>query len=122
MQKTEEIVWTMADLAKKASYKLSTLSTEEKNAGLKAIASGLFEHRSHILAENAIDVRQAHENKMPNPMIDRLMLDERRLNEMIEGVNLVASLGDPVGKLITSKTLDNNLELRKVRVPIGVIG
>lgn len=122
MDKIEEIVSTMAKLAKNASYKLATLSSEEKNLALKAIATSLHENRSIIKAENLLDIRAANALGLAQPLIERLTLTDQRIDEMILGVKTIAELSDPVGKLITSKMLDNGMELRKVRVPIGVIG
>lgn len=122
MMEAFELVQSMAKLAKNASYKLSGLSTEEKNQTLLAMAAGLEEHRSLIKAENALDIRQAVEDGLSKALVDRLLIDDARLSDMIKGIKEIASLSDPVGQLITSKTLENGLELKKIRTPIGVIG
>lgn len=121
MQKVEEMVKSMAQLAKNASARLATLTSEEKINALKAIATNLKEQSSYIKAENAIDVKLAKENGTSEALIDRLTLTDRRINDMIEGVLNIASQSDPVGQLITSKNI-SGMELKKVRVPIGVIG
>lgn len=121
MQQALEMVVTMARLAKNAAHRLALLNTEEKNAALKAIATSLKENRSIIKAENSIDIRRARENGLSEPLVDRLMLDDRRIEDMSLGIHRIVSESDPVGQLITSKSI-NGMELKKVRVPIGVIG
>lgn len=122
MPKTEEIVFSMAQEAKRASFKLSCLSSQEKNQALLAMAHSINDNRSEIKAENIIDIKLAQENGLSAALIDRLMLDDKRIDDMISGIEKIVALTDPVGKLITSRMLENGLELRKVRVPIGVIG
>lgn len=122
MVAVDEIVLSLGRLAKNASYKLSTLSTEQKNHALHAIAASIDEHRSMIKAENQLDLRAAADENLSQALVDRLMLNDKRIDDMIAGIKFIAELPDPVGKLITSRTLENGLDLRKVRVPIGVIG
>jgi glutamate-5-semialdehyde dehydrogenase len=122
MEKIDAIVYDLARLAKQASYKLTTCSSETKNAALLAMAQGLDENRSLIKAENSFDIRLARESALSKAMIDRLMLDERKIDDMIKAIMSIKDLSDPIGKLVTSRKLDNGIELKKVRVPIGVIG
>lgn len=122
MDKVEEIVLNIAQQAKKASYKLATLKAEEKNQALLAMARAIDEQRSVIKAENILDVKAAKDNCLDAALIDRLLLSDQRIDAMVESIKAIANLSDPVGKLITHRVLDNGLELRKVRVPIGVIG
>ncbi|MCA9507418.1 MAG: glutamate-5-semialdehyde dehydrogenase, partial [Myxococcales bacterium] len=112
----------IAQQAKQASYKLASVSSDEKNQALLAIAQALDEHRDFIKVQNALDMQTAVEGQCASSLIDRLRLDDKRIDSMIEGVRTVAELSDPIGKLITSKKLDNGLELKKIRVPLGVIG
>lgn len=121
MDQVEEIVVTIGKQAKVASYKLASLSREEKDNALHAMAKALHERREIIKAENAIDIKNARENDLAQSLIDRLMLDDKRIDDMIAGIEKIALLSDPVGKLITSSTLENGMELKKIRVPIGVI-
>ena len=122
MDTIRELVFDLARLAKNASYKLAVTNTDDKNKALQAMASGIDQHRSQILAENRFDVVRAKESDTASALIDRLTLNDQRIDDMIDGIKAIMSLSDPVGKLITSKTLSNGLELKKVRVPIGVIG
>lgn len=122
MDKIKEIVLDIARNAKKTAYKLATLRAEDKNRALLEIAQAIHEQRSLIKAENALDLRAAKEAGLDDALIDRLCLNDKRIDDMVESIKKIADLSDPVGKLITHSVLDNGMELRKVRVPIGVIG
>lgn len=122
MDTVRELVFDLARLAKNASYRLGVLNTDEKNRALLAMAAGLDHHRSHIKAENRFDVMRAQEDGLSNALIDRLTLDDERIDAMIASIKAISELGDPVGKLITSKHLANGMELKKIRVPLGVVG
>ena len=108
--------------AKAAARELARLSTERKNAGLLAMADALGAHRDAILAANALDVDATRAAGLSGAMIDRLRLDEKRLNAMVDGVRAVAALDDPVGETLRAWTRPNGLAINKVRVPIGVVG
>ena len=118
----EDLVIAVAQEAKRASYELATISSVAKNDALLAMADALDANRAHILSENARDCGLAREKRLPQALIDRLTLNNQRIDDMIAGVRAIAELPDPVGKLITSNMLPNGIKLRKVRVPIGVIG
>ncbi len=122
MDTIRELVSDLARLAKNASYRLAVLNSDEKNRALQAMASGLDQHRSQILSENRFDIARAKEDGQPEALLDRLLLNSQRIDAMIEGISAIINLSDPVGKLITSRNLPNGLELKKIRVPIGVIG
>ena len=108
--------------AKAAARALARLSTTRKNAGLLAMADALDAHRDTILAANALDVDAARAAGLSGAMLDRLRLDEKRLAAMADGVRAVAALEDPVGETLRAWTRPNGLAIRKVRVPIGVVG
>lgn len=122
MDKIEEIVFQIGELAKKASFSLASLSSEQKNQALLAMANAIDEQRSRIKAENLLDIKAAQTSGLSPSLIERLTLNDKRIDEMVSSIKNIASLSDPVGKLITHKTLDNGMELKKVRVPLGVIG
>ena len=122
MNHIEDLVTDIGQSAKKASYKLAMLDNATKTRALEAIAEALEHNRSLIKAENVLDINLAQEKKLSQALIDRLTLTDQRISEIISQVRAIASLPDPVGKLITSKILPNKIELKKVRVPIGVIG
>ncbi len=108
--------------ARAAARIMRQLSAAQKNAGLLAMADELVAAETEILASNTRDVEKARANGLSAAMIDRLMLDPKRLAAMADGVRQVAELPDPVGEIIRDWTRPNGLRIQKKRVPIGVIG
>src|SRR5213592_2619626 len=108
--------------ARAAARALAQMSTERKNAALLAMADQLGASTGAILRANCKDVEKASADQLSLPMIERLTLDEKRLQEMADGIRKVATLEDPAGKVIAEWTRPNGLHISKVRVPIGVIG
>ncbi|MFN8596936.1 MAG: glutamate-5-semialdehyde dehydrogenase [Anaerolineae bacterium] len=108
--------------AKAASRQLARASTEQKNAALIAFADQLLAHCADILAANAIDVEAAKANGLSAAMIDRLSLNEKRLQGIAADQRNVADLPDPVGEIFEATTLPNGLKIHKQRVPLGVLG
>ncbi len=119
---TSEELNIKGSLAKKASYKLGTISTDIKNKALIAMADALCAEADSIIAQNAEDVRRGRENGMKQGLIDRLLLDKSRIEAMAEGLKQIAALPDPIGQTISSAKRPNGLIISKVRVPLGVIG
>ncbi len=115
-------ILSMGRAARKASRELVKLSTAEKNTILRAMADGLISHEADILAANAKDITAAESDGMNKAMIDRLLLDSKRLAAIAQAVREVADLPDPVGERLREWTRPNGLHIRKERVPIGVIG
>jgi len=111
-----------AEAAKAASYKLGTLSTKVKNEALLAMAHALVQRSSMILAANAQDLEEARQKGVKRSYLDRLMLDENRIADMAEGLRQTAALPDPIGQGDYSTVRPNGLEIRRVRVPLGVVG
>ena len=107
--------------AKRASRELATLSSAVKDDALEAIAVALVEHADEILEANARDVELGHEAHLSDALLDRLSLTDGRIAEMAAGVRKIAALPDPVGEVIDGSTLPNGLQLRRVRVPLGVV-
>jgi glutamate-5-semialdehyde dehydrogenase len=105
--------------AREASAKLALLSTEEKKVLLLAIANALEANSQNILAANREDVEASG---LEGAMRDRLLLTTVRINEMALAVREVAALGDPIGETLAEWTRPNGLHIRKVRVPLGVVG
>ncbi|MEA1974809.1 MAG: glutamate-5-semialdehyde dehydrogenase, partial [Bacillota bacterium] len=112
----------MGKLAKKASYKVSKLDKKKKNEILLAISEGLLNEKEVIFKENKKDVENGKLNNLSNALIDRLIINEKRLISMSEGLITMASLDDPIGEIINGFINENGLNISKVRVPIGVIG
>jgi glutamate-5-semialdehyde dehydrogenase len=105
--------------ARKASAKLALLSTGEKNAVLLTIADALEAEAQTILAANRDDVESSG---LEGAMRDRLLLTKARIEEMAQGVREVAALSDPIGETLAEWSRPNGLQIRKVRVPLGVVG
>jgi glutamate-5-semialdehyde dehydrogenase len=108
-------------LAKRASRTLATLGSGVKDAALEAIAAALIDSTEEILEANARDLDAGRDAGLSSAFLDRLALDKSRIAAMASGVRTIASLPDPVGEVIEGSRLPNGLELRKVRVPLGVI-
>lgn len=101
---------------------MSQVTTEQKNTALENIASALKENIDTIIAANNLDIENGRKNGLNDGLIDRLMLDSDRINAIADGVLQVAKLDDPCGKTLTEYQKDNGLLIKKVSVPIGVIG
>ena len=116
----EEMI-QLARLAKAASRELARLTTTEKNDCLLAMADALEHDRAVIQAANALDMAAGREAGLSGAMLDRLLLDDKRVAAMARGLREVAALPDPVGRLLDERVRPNGLRLRKVSVPIGVV-
>ena len=108
--------------AKAASTAVARLTTEQKNAALLAMADALEAECASVLAANKADMDRERANGMSEDMLDRLMLNEKRVADMALGLRQVAELPDPVGEVLKDWTRPNGLRIKKVRVPMGVIG
>jgi glutamate-5-semialdehyde dehydrogenase len=107
--------------AKRAARVLATLSSATKNRALHGIAHALIERTAEILQANALDLEAGREAGLSATLLDRLALDEDRVVAIAEQVRDIAALPDPVGELIDGRRLANGLDVRRVRVPLGVI-
>lgn len=108
--------------AKGAARRLGYLSTRVKNAALEAMAHALQERQQFILEANSHDIKAAKERGMAEAMQDRLLLTGSRITAMANDLRAVAGLPDPIGEVIDGWMRPNGLEIRRVRVPLGVIG
>ena len=106
--------------AKEAKPLVSALTEEQKNTALKEMAFALRENAKDILFANEADIKAA-EGKIPKVMLDRLMLDNSRIEGMAKGIEEVALLPDPVGHILDTYTRQDGLQIQKVSVPVGVI-
>ena len=111
---------TMLQAAKAAKFELTALTTEQKNAALEAMAQALLDDQDAILAANAADQEKAT-GKVPQVMLDRLLLTADRIAGMAKGIREVAALPDPVGHLLERHTRSDGLQIDKISVPMGVI-
>ena len=119
---TQEQMQQIGQAAKQASRHLARLSSRKKNSILEAMAEALEAHRAAIQEANAKDLAAGKEAGLAAAMLDRLELNDARIDDMIKGLHDVAVLKDPVGDEITAWNRPNGLHIRKVRAPIGVIG
>jgi len=107
--------------AKLASRELARLDTATKDAALLAIATALENRAAEILAANERDMEAGREDEIGDALLDRLRLDQGRLAGIAQAVRQIVALADPVGELIDGRRLPNGLDVRKVRVPLGVV-
>jgi glutamate-5-semialdehyde dehydrogenase len=105
--------------SREAATVLATASRRLKDSALEAMASALVDRSGEVLAANASDIARAD---APAHLIDRLRLDLSRVRSMADGLRQIAGLPDPVGEVLRGSTLANGLELRQIRVPLGVVG
>ena len=117
METTQE-QFALAGSAKKS---INTASTALKNQALEAMASQLLKATEAILAANQIDMEAAR-GKISEVMLDRLFLDQERIEGMAQGIRALIDLPDPIGEVLDTEVLENGLEIQKVRVAMGVIG
>jgi glutamate-5-semialdehyde dehydrogenase len=111
----------VCESAKRAAPILATLDTATKDAALERTAELLAERADEILEANAADVEAGRTAGLDAALVDRLALTHERIGAIAEGVREIASLSDPVGELLEERTLRSGIEMRKVRVPLGVV-
>ncbi|MDK6807070.1 gamma-glutamyl-phosphate reductase [Corynebacterium sp. HMSC062E11] len=123
MSNTErEEVLSKARAAKAVAPQFAQLPTPRKNEILNRAAENLIAHTEDILAANQLDIEAGRANGMSESLIDRLSLDVARIEGIADGLRQVASLQDPVGEILQGRTMDNGIQMKQVRVPLGVMG
>lgn len=110
-----------AKAAKLASRVLAQASAAERTQAIKSAAQAVLDHSEVILAANAQDMQHGRENGMPEPLLDRLLLTQERIQGICDGMLEVASQADPIGEVIGGRTLASGIQLTEVRVPLGVV-
>ncbi|MFO7276256.1 MAG: glutamate-5-semialdehyde dehydrogenase [Pseudomonadota bacterium] len=105
-----------------AAAVLALATTEQKNAALRAAADAIRARREEILAANAEDMEAARAKGLSSAMLDRLLLDDKRIEAMARGIEDIIALPDPIGTVIAEWERPNGLRIQRVRVPLGVIG
>jgi len=100
---------------------VAELSTKIKNEVLKEMGNRILKYMKHIITENKKDVELAEDKGLSKALIDRLILNEKRIKSMAESLFYIAELPDPVGEIVWGTTRPNGLQIRQIRVPIGVI-
>ncbi len=118
----EETIHQMGKQARAAAYKLAQLSSNEKNNILRSMADAIRKAAPELIEANAKDLQAGTEKGLSSAMIDRLRLNEERIEAMASGIDQVASLPDPVGQVMEAWDRPNGIEIEQVRVPIGTIG
>ncbi len=111
-----------ANAAKQASIKLAAADTSLKNLALKEIASELKKRQDEIIRANEADILRSQKDNLAMPLLKRLKFDEKKILEVIDGIESLIQLQDPVGITLKATELDDGLELYKISCPIGVIG
>ncbi len=119
---TAALMNQMGAAAKAAARMLATAPTAQKNAALKAAAAVLRSHEQKILAANAEDMAAGKAKGLTAALLDRLMLNGKRIESIAQGLEEIAELADPVGGVIADWTRPNGLKFQRVRTPLGVIG
>ena len=117
----KEYMFNLGKNAKEAARQGAILSSDQKDRALKAMASALKDETENILAANALDMKAAEEKGTGRAMLDRLRLDEKRIDAMAAGILEIAALSDPIGETIAQWKRPNGLEIARKRVPFGVI-
>lgn len=117
----EDIVSKARD-TKSAAQILAGASSAQKNTFLKNLIKHLNEDRDYILSENKKDMENGKLNGMPGPLLDRLMIDNKRIDGMIKSIEQIIELNDPIGQVTGMNKMPNGLIIGQMRVPLGVIG
>ena len=117
-----DLVEALARAGRAAQRALARMGDAGKAAALRSAAAALRAHGAQILAANARDLEAGKARGLSSALLDRLALDEKRLEAMAAGVEAVAALPDPVGEVIDTNTVPSGLDLSRVRIPIGLIG
>ena len=120
--KLKKIVKSIASKAKKASFDLAIISNKRRNEAIINAAQSLLENKKDILFQNNKDMKVAKKKKLNKALLDRLFLDDSRIESMCKGMVSISKLKDPVGLQISKWKRPNGLEIEKVSVPLGVIG
>ena len=115
-------VMTLANRAREAATGLATTSTGQRNRALLAMAHALTHNQDEVLEANARDMEDARSKNVAESLLDRLELNPGRLKSMSEALKALSLLQDPVGEVVKGHTLPNGIQLRQVRVPLGVVG
>ena len=122
---TPELAATMDRLgrqAREAAVALARVSAAQKTRALEAAAAAIRSRSVDILAANAVDMDGARTRQLSSALLDRLLLDAKRVEAMAKGLEDVAALPDPIGDVMAEWTRPNGLRIQRIRVPLGVIG
>lgn len=112
----------IARQVKEASIRLAAMEAQRKDSALAEIAGALIKRRDEIIKANQEDLQRSKKENLPEPLLKRLKFDEAKITDVVDGINSLIKLEDPVGKTLLTTELDESLELYKITCPIGVIG
>ena len=121
MNSIAKLVNSIGQKAKLASESLRVANTKQKNNALIGIARQIDENKQRIIDSNSIDIQAAKNNNIGDALIDRLMLNEERLDSVIESLNQISKLHDPIGNMSEFKERPSGIKIGKMMVPLGVI-
>ena len=116
------LIANLADSARKAARTLVAATYEDRQKALLNIADAIQERRAEIIAANNEDMERGKSSELNSQLLDRLMLNDARINGIAGGARKVAALPNPLGNILRQRTLDNGLKLTQVTVPFGVVG
>jgi len=122
MDSIENLITTLGKGARRAAKKLRSATTQDKNNALINIAKNINANRSNIISANQQDLNQGKANGLNDALLDRLMLDDSRIDGIIESLEQIASLPDPIGEITDLKYRPSGIQVGKMRVPLGVMG
>ncbi|MDF3820059.1 glutamate-5-semialdehyde dehydrogenase [Leptospira sp. 96542] len=117
----KQYAFELANKAKEASVGLKSLTTKEKNSVLKKLEELLLKNESQIISKNQLDMETGKSKNLSPALMDRLLLDSKRIRSMVKSIEEIRNLPDPVGEVVRGTVLPNGLELITKRVPIGVV-
>ena len=113
---------TIGEGARRAARALALTDNDSRNAALRAAADAIRQRCGEILSANQVDMDEAAGRGLSGAMLDRLMLDDERVEAMASGIEVVAGLDDPLGKVLAGWDRPNGLVIQRISVPLGVIG
>ncbi len=122
MDSIENLITTLGKGARRAAKKLRSATTQDKNNALINIAKNINANRSNIISANQQDLNHGKANGLNDALLDRLMLDDSRIDGIIESLEQIASLPDPIGEITDLKYRPSGIQVGKMRVPLGVMG
>lgn len=122
MNNIQQYMKKTGEQARQASLALAKADTNKKNSALQEIAAELENKRALLLAENQKDMKAGEEGGLDAALLDRLALNDARIDSMIDGIRQVASLSDPIGEISDLKYRPTGIQVGKMRVPLGVVG
>ncbi|PPR25845.1 MAG: Gamma-glutamyl phosphate reductase [Alphaproteobacteria bacterium MarineAlpha9_Bin4] len=121
MKNTEKNIINICKASLNASQSLAETKNSDRNKALKLIAKKILKNKNYILLQNKKDIEKAKKAKIPAHLLDRLLLDEKRILNLCRDISNIAKLKDPLGKVINKTVRPNGLKISKITVPIGLI-